>query len=179
MTINYPKIFIGKEVNVIGTGASLIDFDFTFFDKKNVIAVNDAYRFVKSDCLVAVDVDWYKRDYNNNLFKKYKKPIFTSNEIEGTIRIKLDPNNSFDYGIINANISGFTAIAVADYLGAKSINLYGMDFNYEGGKYFFDNPYGNRGSFNKAINMFHVFNKLKITNYNFRSKLPIPQKWIK
>lgn len=113
------------KTSIIATGRSLKDFDFRSI-KGHKIAVNNAYKYVKYDMLVALDdpkkygflqPNLYTTDYWSNKYKfgtGVKKTNFKGiDRTEGCI------------GACNGSL--FAAINIALNMGFKTIDIYGAD----------------------------------------------------
>jgi hypothetical protein len=99
---------------------------------EKVIAVSDAFRLAPwAFALVAQDRAWWKTHQDAFEFAGRK---FSACEIEDVERIR-----SMDGGFLNSSMnSGLLACHVAQFFGAKRIDLYGFDL--QGSHYFGSHP---------------------------------------
>ena len=134
MHMDLPYILAGKTVTIVGGGPSLEGFDFSRL-KGYVIAVNNSAFLCKSDMLVSLDKDWqlvhidFLKEYNG-LFISDREAAVPTFRIEYTQKAA----DSHDWTLQKANLSGFTALAVALYLKAAKVFLLGFDGGYNGEK---------------------------------------------
>ena len=65
-SVQYPAFirnyFKNSEVHIVGSGPSLIGFDYSKLSGKRVITINHAYKLVKSEFTVFVDKDFKNED---------------------------------------------------------------------------------------------------------------------
>lgn len=142
MKIDLPEIFKDKTVYVVGSGESLLDFDFELLRDKNVIAVNEMIfkKIPFAQVLVALDPGWFTR----NKPKMYK---FTGIRIMKCGKGRLGWNYFIDQGMTedklilrNATNSGFYAMVAALKLGATKVYLLGFDVTWKKQPYCYDIP---------------------------------------
>lgn len=176
MHLTLPISFRGQTVTVVGGGASLKGFNFDKL-KPPIIAVNDAVFYVDTKFLVAIDSGWHRR-YDDWLdgFDGY---LITHN---GTHReeayvIELDEKGSWlDYTMKSASLSGFTALAVAFYMGAEKVFLLGYDGGFVNGESsnFYENRCVNIGSksYEKKNRHFEFFQRHPVVNVGENSLIP-------
>ena len=136
---NYEHLkncFEGQDVYIVGSGISLIGFNFEKLRNLNTIAINHAYKdvpefnfhlFVDSRFVdeAGIDLDnspWNKITCSHSLFhtRPYLSVIRPSNEFH---------RNPID-GFYTAMNSGCFAISTAIYMGAKRIFLLGIDCRF-------------------------------------------------
>lgn len=126
--------------------------------KCSVIAVSDAYKLAPwADALVSADGSWWKVHADAQRFAGRK---FGMAKIEGIEQLK--PEKGFESG----NNSGFTAMKVAQMLGATKIILLGFDMH--GTHYFGKHPEPLRNTtesrFKGHIRQFDKWNGCEVVN---------------
>jgi len=142
----YKNIYKGKDVYIVGSGASMDYIDKSFFDNKIVVGCNNVYRHWRCDFVVSMHlrcaqgvidaglkliVAKYDRTIGNvpiNLkgdYTNYKLPPKMSSDYEPVIEY-LDKDDTLLMGVSTI----IPAISFAYYLGAKSIVLCGCDCCY-------------------------------------------------
>lgn len=134
MKIDHPRIFEGRSVTIVGGGPSLVGFDYSILQGAT-IAVNTAAFYFTPDAVVAIDEKWHKEnEICVREIASWDVPIFgrEENRHKWIIPIQLDRDQAKDDAIYRSNLSGFYAIAAAEYLGAKDIFLLGFDGGYDG-----------------------------------------------
>jgi len=174
MKIDLPKIFEGETVTIVGGGESLIGFNFDRI-KTPVIAVNRSILAYRNATV------WLFADYSgyvriNPQIKSFKGFKIT---IKGRIRdlpdlhyIDLDYNLKIDAAIRKANLSGFTALAVAFYLGAEEVYLFGFDGGYKNQSNFdMDNKNITSKNYEQKNYLYDMFKGYNIVNVGMNSKI--------
>lgn len=129
MYIDLPLIFKDEIVSIIGGGSSLIGFDFSRLQGK-IIAINQAIKYVRADMFIALDVIiWSQHEKELNELEKRGGYLLNDSRRytprQNFTRIVFEPIK--DLRIIKSNNSGLLALAVALYLGAKKVYLFGFD----------------------------------------------------
>ena len=133
-------IWEGETAFIIGGGPSLKGFDFTPIKHRNVIGVNNSYRFGSwVDVCWFGDLKWW--NWHKKELKTFKGIVAHCNtrsdiinckwlvpyERRGPLGIDTTPN------CVSWNrCSGFSAINLAYHMGAKTIFLLGFDMNHDG-----------------------------------------------
>jgi hypothetical protein len=124
--------FKNFDVHIVGSGPSLIGFDYSVLDGKRVITVNHAYKLVKSEFTVFIDKCFKREDPEifNNTFTISRadcdpKPNIGFNMARS---FSLDPFAGV-YPYTRKN-SGMSAITIALQGGAEKIYLYGFDHRF-------------------------------------------------
>lgn len=130
-TVNIiPQCLFNENVFIIGGGPSIKNLDIDrILDGYKVLGINDAYLFDCCDICFFGDKSWF--DVHKDYLLEFKKPIYTTAEVEQSGIIKLEQKSS---GFIKSNIkvgwncnSGFAGINLALNMGAKNIFLLGFD----------------------------------------------------
>ena len=135
--MTYPEFitnrFSGLDIHIVGSGASLVGFDYSFFDNKNVIAINHAYKMTKSDYLVFNDSHFI----NENGGKlEYSGHVLCPKRIQydGSSKIEFDLVNTFYSdplkGVYIWRSSALSAITIALQGNASRIFLWGVDCRF-------------------------------------------------
>lgn len=128
MKAEIPVDLTGQTVSILGGGASLDGYNGDFQGYK--IGCNGRAKEFNTEMIVAIDGTWQRE--NAYFLWKYEGIKITHNPTsdKSFIQIELNPNHAerdLDWHILACNLSGFTAIAVAFYLKAEKIFLYGFD----------------------------------------------------
>jgi len=139
MKIDLEKIFEGT-VYVVASGESLKGFDFEKLRGKNVIVVNDVFKYAPfARVLVALDTGWFKRNKHElKNFKGYK--ITLCGKGHPGWNYFIDQGISEDLMLRKVKNSGFYAMVAAIKLGAEKIYLLGFDITWKDQPYFYDIP---------------------------------------
>ena len=141
MKIDLPEIFKGQTVYVVASGESLKGFDFEQLRGKNIIVVNDVFRYIPfAQVLVACDTGWHKR--NKHELKNFKGiKIMICGKGRPGWNYFIDQGMSEDVGALRkTRNSGFHALAAAIKLGADKIYLLGFDITWKEQPYCYDIP---------------------------------------
>lgn len=118
-----------KIVHVVASGPSLTGFDYSFFDNKNVIAVNHSYKLTKHDFVVFTDKSFPKTEDPEIIYKttclSIFNPLYTS-----IIPINLQQYFSLSpkMGVYCKGNSGVVALTIALQSAARKVYLHGFDF---------------------------------------------------
>lgn len=123
--------FKNKEVHVVASGPSLLGFDYSKLNGKNIVTVNHAYKELKHDYCVFVDRSFVKTEDS----KVIKATTCLSRKIkEYPSIIDFKFNHQFSYnpkdGVFYYRSSGISAITTALQGGASKIFLYGFDARF-------------------------------------------------
>jgi len=174
MKIDLPKIFEGETVTIVGGGESLIGFNFDKI-KSPSIAVNRSILVHRNATM------WLFTDYSgyvriNPQIKSFKGFKIT---IKGRIKslphlhyIELDYILPIDSAIRKANLSGFTALAIAFYLGAEKVYLFGYDGGYKDQSNFdMDNKNIISKNYEQKNYLYDIFKGYNVINVGMNSKI--------
>jgi len=130
--------FKNSDVHIVGSGPSLIGFDYSKLRNKKVITINHSYKLISSEFTVFIDKEFYKEDpyvFNQITLSRFDcipKPTIGFNMAK---EFSMNPEDGV-YPRRNKN-SGLSAICIALQGGADKIFLYGFDhkfFNLEQAK---------------------------------------------
>ena len=134
--INY---FENQDVYIVGSGPSLLGFDFKKLENKNVIAVNNSYKYVKHNILIFYDPS-FQQTVRNNKDDIYKMDckiitgrssgIIPKNNNISIVNMKDYPSKNPDY-LYGSFQSGLMAINAALISEAKKIFLLGFDCTWK------------------------------------------------
>jgi len=136
--LSYPDFikdrYKNKDVHIVASGPSLIGFDYSYFNDKNVIAVNHAYKLVKNDFVVFLDSHFAARESpevltsGNTLVcsRSAHVPFDQCYAFKAVNRFQLDPNE----GVYSPRSSGLAALTIAIQGSAKNIYLWGFDYRF-------------------------------------------------
>ncbi|MBA7636651.1 hypothetical protein ES703_44272 [subsurface metagenome] len=140
MKIDLKPIFKGQTVYVVGSGESLLEFDFELLRGKNVIAINDMiFRKIPfAQVLVAMDPGWFKR--NKKELENFKGIRLTRcGKGRPEWNYFIDEGKSEDLcALRKTGNSGFYALAAALKLGASKVYLLGFDITWKKQPYCYD-----------------------------------------
>ena len=183
----------GKDCFIVGSGPSLLNFDFSLLDDKYTIGVNHIVEYYDNlDCLLFGDRIFIKTTTYD--LSKFKGKIFMSETAawqpeaesicnkENTYKFEKNRGQiSFDIqndGLFHPTNSGMMAMNLALIMGAKTIYLLGFDFKYRGPQmHFYPNkPHHEtypEGKFIKKLDKFIHFGKYsdRFINLNPESNL--------
>ena len=176
MYINLPLIFKDEIVSIIGGGSSLIGFDFSRLQGK-IIAINEAIEYVKADMFIALEtIEWSQ--HVKELDELESRGGYLLNDSRRYIprqeytRIVLEPIK--DLNVVKANNSGYLALAVALYLGAKKVYLFGFDAYIGSQSHFHKNHKYKRdgdASLTAHLYLYRVFKDAPVINVGLKSKI--------
>ncbi|MBA7500899.1 hypothetical protein ES704_03661 [subsurface metagenome] len=176
MYINLPLIFKNKIVSIIGGGSSLIGFDFNRVQGK-IIAINQAIKYVKADMFIGLETIMWSQ-HEKELDELEKRGGYLLNDSrrytprQNFTRIVLEPIK--DLNVTKANNSGYLALAVALYLGAKRVYLFGFDA-YIGSQSHFHRNYDykskNPETLTNHLYLYRVFKDAPVINVGLKSKI--------
>lgn len=195
-----PKIFNGKDVFIVGGGASLKDFNFNLLKDKCVIAINRSFTKIPfAQVLYFSDYRFYmwatgelKGDEKLvTEFKTFKGQIYTiaSKISEPNINI-IQNTGKTGFDTISGRVkhggnSGYAAINLAYHFGAKRIILMGYDMGFTNKQSHFHDGYISKQSETIYKRFIEPFKQLyditkqlniKIYNTNLKSNLPYFEK---
>lgn len=173
MRIDLPDILKNKVVTIVGGGPSLKGFDFSRVSGY-VIAVNNSAFFVKSDMLVALDMNWqmvhslFLESYEGILVSD-RKAAFPAKIIQYTAMAA----GSLDWTMKKVNLSGFVALSVALHLGAAKVVLLGFDGGYSGqaSRYYKGDRPVNDHNYSSRNELWNIFKDRNIVNVGMESKI--------
>lgn len=133
----------GTDCYIIGSGASLKDFDFNaIYGKGYILAINHSAKYCNSDAIIFIDEKFYYQ--SKEFLQEYKGTIFASwqsnywlnaltsatvyyfsTRREKTYNGRL--HSQFYKGLYDSGNTGLCAIHLAIIMGAKNIYLLGYD----------------------------------------------------
>lgn len=187
----------GQDVHIVASGPSLSNFDYSYFDDKNVITTNHSYKKVKKSLWnVSVDRGFIAEEDAqaplNTILLSRADPRYPQ-IIDFEFSEKLT-NNPHD-GVYTRKHSGAAAITTALHAGANMIYLWGFDCCYiEGKAHSTENEFNHRktepeknardADFHKSyaailsrkIPYYSVFPMDKIINMSLKSAIPYFEK---
>jgi hypothetical protein len=152
MKIDLEQIFSGQTVYVVASGESLREFDFEKLRGKNVIVVNDVFKYVPfAQVLVSLDTGYIKRNKHElKKFPGYK--ITLCGKGHPGWNYFIDQGVSEDLSILRkVKNSGFYAMVAALKLGAEKIYLLGFDITWKEQPYFYDIPRDKINSYRSSM----------------------------
>jgi len=149
---NIKGMLTGRDCFIVGSGPSLIGFDFSKLDDKFTIGVNHIIEHYDNlDCLLFGDRIFVKT--NEYDLDKFPGKIFMSEETswQGEMSHIIDKENTYIFeknrscvsnnlvsdGLFHPTNSGFMAMNLALIMGARKIYLLGFDFKYRGSQMHF------------------------------------------
>ena len=168
MRLNIDKIFKNKSVAIIGGGSSLIGFDFSRV-KGSVVAVNNSCYSLESDVLVALDKNFYER--NKAFLDSYTGFMVTDRKVGRKDVAKIEYDSASDWTMRKVNLSGFTAISVAFYLGASKVSLLGFDGGFDGLRANHYESKSNASDYARNNKYYAFYKDYPIINYGLGSKI--------
>ena len=141
-SLKYPEyisgMFEGEEVHVVGSGPSLVGFDYGRLKGKKVIAINNAYKLVPHEFGVFTDKGFARRE-SPEVIKETTCVTRFDNEFPNHIvfefadgrdgradRFQLDPAK----GVWHRSSSGSIGICAALQGGASNVYIYGFDCRF-------------------------------------------------
>jgi hypothetical protein len=187
--IKFQKTYNEKDdVFIVCTGSSLDGFDFDKLINKNVIAVKDAFKYLKTyDAVVSVDRDFFIKNrialtnIDATMFGVAgftNKPNFPPLGKTKTAMLKNTGVSGVDYnhGCIRFGWnSGYMSIGVAIQLGAKNIHLLGMDIHCENQYFYNKQQSAKENRYDYIIPILHELKNdlrpdIKIINWSINSR---------
>lgn len=133
----YPEFitnkFSGLDVHIVGSGASLVGFDYSFFNNKTVIAINHAYKMTHSDYLVFNDSQFVKENAGS---LEYSGNVLCPRRIQhdGPNKIEFDLVNTYysdpTKGVYTWRSSALSAITIALQGNASRVFIWGIDCRF-------------------------------------------------
>jgi hypothetical protein len=164
----------GTDCYIIGSGASLKDFDFNaIYGKGYILAINHSAKYCNSDAIIFIDEKFYYQ--SKEFLQEYKGTIFASWQSNywlnaltsatvyyfSTIREKTYNgrlHSQFYKGLYDSGNTGLCAIHLAIIMGAKNIYLLGYDLDSKAKeKHFYDengvDKFSNGGNYKKVEKM--------------------------
>jgi hypothetical protein len=119
-----------KDVHIVGSGPSLKDFDYSYFDDKTVIAINHAFKKTNHDCVVYIDKGFARIECPE--ISTHDKPVLAFHTAATNNAIRFDRASRYntlnDGKIFDVRSSGCTALSIAIVGGASKIYLHGFDY---------------------------------------------------
>ncbi len=140
--LKYPEfikdMFKGEEVHVVGSGPSLVGFDYSRLKGKRVIAINHAYKLVDHEFCLFTDKGFARRESPDVIEKTTCLSIFDA-DYPGHIvfeyadgnngranKFQLDPS----LGVWHRSSSGSIGLCAALQGGATKVYIYGFDCRF-------------------------------------------------
>ncbi len=140
--VKYPEFikdrFAGEEVHVVGSGPSLVGFDYSRLKGKRVIAINNAYKLVEHDFCLFTDRGFARRESPEVVEETTCVSIFDA-DFPGHIvyryadgdggranQFQLDPAK----GLWHRSSSGSLGLCAALQGGANKVYIYGFDCRF-------------------------------------------------
>lgn len=184
----------GQPAYIIGSGPSLIDFDFSKLDNKFTIAVNHTIEhYDNCNCLIFGDNIFlrttnYNLDSFNGLIFASRKTMHQPNlySIKDKENVYFFDDNRREIGVDMAQglyhptNTGMLAINLALCMRADPIYLLGFDFKYKNNKMHFYKDYPHHKTYTEEkykqkLYKFHPFKKYadRIINLNLDSNIDI------
>lgn len=130
---------MSSDIYIVGGGASLQSFTWSWLLGRRVVAVNRAYEVVpEAEVIYFSDLrfwTWHQQSLENHGGRKVTSAVHVKEknvehvQITGLTGIDVEPGK-----IRQGNNSGYGAINLAVHLGAKRIFLLGFDMNFIGGR---------------------------------------------
>ena len=135
--------FSGQDIFIVGSGPSLVGFDFGRLGGRKTIAINHAYKYLESDILVFNDKNFLREDNcrcmnHSNIVCSVSTGLLPVTHDSGRkisvffSREKI-PSDKPEDGLYKNRGSGLTALNLAQLSGAKRIFLLGYDYRFYSG----------------------------------------------
>lgn len=137
------KKYQGKDIVVLGSGSSLLNFDFDFLKSKNIIAINHSFKYCNPFALCVIDSSFIHREmelsnpedyFQSQSFYSFfctNARIFPKFEHSKVIKLRHSQNpkkEDLQNGKLYCqNLTGIMALHLAICLNPKNIYLLGYD----------------------------------------------------
>jgi hypothetical protein len=177
MKVDINRIYTGKRVTIIGGGPSLEGFDFKRLRGDVIVTNNAVYDYPSAGMLVAIDATWIRENNEKISFFRGIRITDKTPSFEGWYQVYYTPDYVFrnlDWHCMKANLSGYTALALAFYLGATKVVLLGFDGGFSGER----SNYHDRGldgvnssAYEKANELYDQFKAYPVLNVGITSRI--------
>ncbi len=123
--------YFEKDVHIVASGPSLVGFDYSYFNNKNVIATNHSFKLTRHDFCVFVDKRFLKEDS-----KAIGKTFFLARQGIPDANVNFPFAEYFSFnpadGVYprNRKQSGAAALTIALQGGARRVFLWGFDCRF-------------------------------------------------